>query len=662
MPGEKKLKRTIKIDKKNSSGLSAFTQRPMPTENEVANFEKVVEREARHQEIDSNLTEIYRDKKGGLVDVKIMKVKKRQLFVIKMFKRLLVISLLSLIAAFCYFYFFARGNDMNGLEFSISAPEKVKVGEEFSYKIEYSNPTKFGMNQIRLELKYPENFIYSSSSLSPLSGNYGFSLPNISSGAQGSFIVTGMIIAPVETVQIISGRLSYVPLNFSSEFKKESSDATIVSGIGFQVGIESSNTAFVNQDNELNISFFDIEDNLFGDFNLEFILPSGATISTSTPTTTITSPTDRETTISSSGSVNNWLISGLVKGSANKKINFKYQIKDQPVDTKIIVRLEKILADGKKYLFWEQTLNPEIIKSDLNLTLFLNGSKNNGAVSFGDTLSYTLNYSNKGQNIFKDAVIMAVLDGAFLDWNSLRAEQTGDVRIGKMIVWTKNDIPALAAIKPGDEGEINFTINLKNYKDSDFGKSLQLSSYSQYGVNSQESGDNKNKSNIIVTKINSDLSLLEEIRYFNDDNIPVGSGPLPPKVGEKSSFKVYWKVKNNLHELSGAQATFNLPNQVVWDDKSSVSVGSLYYDEVKRAVIWSIGRLPVSVYQVDASFSISVTPTISDQNKVLILSPGSVVTALDNETQAVITRKIESKTTKLEDDDIANLNNSGRVE
>jgi len=158
------------------------------------------------------------------------------------------------------------------------------------------------------------------------------------------------------------------------------------------------------------------------------------------------------------------------------------------------------------------------------------------------------------------------------------------------------------------------------------------------------------------------LSLTEQIRYFNDDNVPVGSGPLPPKVGEKTSFRVYWTVKNNLHEIKEAVVAFSLPSYIVWDDKASTNVGSLYYDASSRQVIWEIGRLPVSVYRADAEFSLSLTPAETDRNKILVLSPGSIIAAIDTETLADITKQTAAKTTKLEDDDIAGLNNSGRVE
>jgi len=663
MPGVKKIKKKVIINKENNSGLSAFVERPIPTEDEVENFEKVVDREVRHQEIDSNLTEIYSDKEGALVNVKKMNVKRKQIFAITIFKRLFTIVLLGLVAYFSYFYFFTRDNDMGGVEFIIVAPDKIKAGEEFSYKIEYRNPTKFSMSNLRLELQYPENFIFSSASLDASSGNYGFNLPDLASGANGSLVINGRLISVIDSVNVISGRFSYVPLNFSSEFRKESSAATVISDLGFQVALETPNTVFLGTDNELSISLFNFNDSYLGDFNVRFILSPDSSISQNkedAAASSTASSTDSLHLKAVSQGGDSWLVSGLNAETSGEKLRFNYLFKSQPDITDLTIRLEKKLDDGQAYTFWEKTISPEIVKSDLNLVLFLNGSKNNGAASFDEVLNYTVNYSNKGSNSFKDAVIMAVLDGYFLNTSSISADKNGEISGGK-IVWTKAEIPALSEIKPGDEGDINFSVRLKKYQESDFGQKLETTAYVQYGIDNKTTSNNSNKSNIINTKINSDLSLLEQVRYFNDDNAPVGSGPLPPKVGEKTSLKVYWTVKNNLHELSATNVVLNLPAQVSWNESTTVSVGDLYYNSAQHAVIWNIGFLPVSVYQLDASFSISVSPTAADYDKILILSPGSVITAFDNETQVTIKQKITPKTTRLEDDDIAGLNNSGRV-
>jgi hypothetical protein len=344
-----------------------------------------------------------------------------------------------------------------------------------------------------------------------------------------------------------------------------------------------------------------------------------------------------------------------------QEIPLSYIIKQKSNNSEIKVRLEKKLENGEAYIFWEKTITPELVSSDLNLTMILNGSKNDGALNFGQTLNYSLTYSNRGASSYQDVVIMAALSGDFLDWNSLQDSNKGTVQ-NNTIIWTKNEIPALSEIKPGANGGIDFSLNLLSFRDGDLGKNMSIVSYGQYSINNKTIKGQDNKSNAVTSKINSDLSLSEQIRYFNEDNLPVGSGPLPPKVGTKTSFKVYWTVRNNLHELTDARVIFSLPSYVTWENGNTTNVGNLYFDEASRQVIWEIGRLPLSVYRADAEFNISITPTDADRNKILVLSPGSTVSAMDTDTKDTIIKKIGSKTTRLEDDDIAGLNNSGIIQ
>ena len=327
----------------------------------------------------------------------------------------------------------------------------------------------------------------------------------------------------------------------------------------------------------------------------------------------------------------------------------------------IVIRLSKRTDDGKSYIFSEKTIQLNVMNSSLNLTLILNGSKNDNTASFGDTLNYSLVYANKSDSQLNDVIVMAVLKSDFLDWSNFKNTQKGTLGEGT-ITWTKEQIPALASLAPGAEGVIDFSIPVRAYNSSDLGKSFNITSYAQFNINNRQGGLNDSKSNNIITKINSDLNLTEKILYFDENNVPVGSGPLPPKVNQKTILKVYWKIENNLHELSNTRVVTRLPDYVNFETKNNASTGDLSFDNASHSVIWNIGSLPVSTYQAQADFTISVTPNEAQRNSLLVLSSGSVVSATDSDTKATLEKKINSKTTKLEDDDIANLNNSGQVE
>ncbi|MEI6597234.1 MAG: hypothetical protein WCL13_03470, partial [bacterium] len=176
--------------------------------------------------------------------------------------------------------------------------------------------------------------------------------------------------------------------------------------------------------------------------------------------------------------------------------------------------------------------------------------------------------------------------------------------------------------------------------------------YVQYSLDGKSAAADS-QSNTIINKINSDLSLTEQVRYYNDDNIAVGSGLLPPRVGQTTSLKVYWAINNNLNELNDLKISVTLPSNVAWDNKNRASVGSLDYDSQTNQVVWQVGRLPVSVYKADAEFNIGVTPSEADRNKIMIILPGTNITAIDSETNMQINKTLKGKTTKLEDDSMA---------
>jgi hypothetical protein len=667
MPAVKKIKRVLKVGLDSSSSLSSFVERPVPTEKEVEVFERVMDREVREQEIDSNLDEIYSDKQGARVDVKTMKFKKkRPIFLVRFFYRVLTLALLALVGYFAYFFFLSNSNDISSLDFAITAPDKVAAGEIVTYQLTYHNPTKYSFAKLHLDVQYPDNFIFASASTAPNSGNSGWDLPDLAPGESATLTVTGQLIAQPNSANVIFGHLSYQPSGLTSQFKKDASASTIISGPGFNVDLNYSATAFLNQDNEMTLIFSEVQNNALGDFNITFSLPSNTNANVAATTTAPTAATSSAATTTPGLTITkvggtSWRVSGLTPASGHQEIPLSYKVQKNADNLAITVRLEKQLANGQSYVFWEQSFEPQLVTSDLNLTLTVNGSKSDGTANFGQTLNYSLAYSNQGSNTFKDVVIMAAVNGDFINWNSLHDSNNGQAQ-NQAIVWTKNEIPGLATIKPGDSGTINFSLNLLPFTAGELGKSMAVVSYGQYSINNQTVQGDSNKSNTITEQLNSDVALNEQIRYFDTNNLPVGSGPLPPQAGQTTSFKVYWTVSNSLHELSDTRVVFSLPSYVSWSNGGSTNVGNLYYDDASHSVIWEIGRLPVSVGSVAASFNISITPTAADRNKILVLSPGSTVSAMDSVTTATITKTASPKTTKLEDDDIAGLNNSGIVQ
>ena len=662
---------TAELNRKiKKTGQPVFVERPVPSEKQVEIFERAVKHEARQEEIDDNLSEIYRDKSGEMVDVSHFYQEKNS-FLVSLIKKLFVLAVLVVLGYGFYSYFSNKPLDSASIDFTINVPEQVKAGEEFSYTLNYKNKSRFILNSLRLEMKYPDGFILSdvsgaslTSAATSTAANY-FDLVSLPVDAEASVVVKGKIVGPKDTPNFLSASLSYRPGDFSSEFKKEAVASTMLNDLGFDLNYEYANAALVGEVSEVDLVFTNVKANLLDGFGVSFMFPENITLVGSSA-----SSTDSGQTASSSETILTvskisplvWQVNGLIPGTNTYRLPIYYTVNKKVDDNQsIIIRLNKQMENGKSYVFAEKNIQLNVMNSNLNLLLIMNGSKNDNTANFGDTLNYSLSYSNESDGPLNDVVIMAALKGDFLDWSTFKNEQKGSVG-ENTVTWTKEQIPTLATLAPGAKGVIDFSINIRPYSNNDMGKSFTISSYAQFNVNNRQGGLNDSKSNNIITKINSDLNLTEKILYFDENNVPVGSGPLPPKVGEKTSLKVYWTLENNLHELSDTRVVTRLPDNVSFDEKKNISTGDLSFDAASHSVIWNIGSLPISTYQAKAEFNISITPTDNQRNSLLVLLGGTTINAIDSDTKSILEKKSNSKTTKLEDDDIAAINNSGLVQ
>jgi len=130
----------------------------------------------------------------------------------------------------------------------------------------------------------------------------------------------------------------------------------------------------------------------------------------------------------------------------------------------------------------------------------------------------------------------------------------------------------------------------------------------------------------------------------------VGSGSLPPKVGETTVYRIFWNITNSLHEITDLKLSTILPENIRWSNKYEINAGELKFDEVTREVKWTLNRMPLDVNALGVNFEITITPTAAEKGKLLTLLLGTNLTATDKSTGAVITKTGEALTSNLDGD------------
>ncbi len=588
-----KGKKEIKVKAKKSS-LSEFVKRSLPTDEEVEKFDEYAKEEVRDESIEESLSEIYQDDNGSAVDAKTLNIKKKKGFFFWLFASFFILLLLAATAYGAYYIYYEQGNSSGGMQFSINGKNSVLAGEEFFYTVNYKNLSNVAVGNIEIKLVYPDNFVFLDSSPAPRLDNLNnnvWTIGNLGAHRGGVIRIKGKIIGPAGKANIITGSAVYTPSNFSSQFKKEAAFENKISGTGMEIAVESPSGVLVGEESEIVVRYKARDENFIDNFRL-----------TVEPLENMKFIADEK----NNAAPGVWQVNEIKEEEKEISIKFKITDKKEPKE-KLVLKfeypgcspakgaIEAAAGDNAKNYceFYEEKINFEVIKNDLNLNLIINGSQSDQGVSLGQTMNYSIVYANKGDSEMKNIIIMAVLNGGALDWQSLDDKYNGKVG-DNTISWSKDEIPQLESLNTGEEGVIDFSIKIKPFEKIDIepGKKYDIESYAQFSIGNIKPKENEDtKSNTIVNKINSDLSLDEQIRYFNNDNIVVGSGPLPPKAGETTSYKVYWVITNNLHELNNLRVQVDLPDYVNWDDKNRSTAGVVEYDAAKRRVTWNIGRL-----------------------------------------------------------------------
>jgi len=83
------------------------------------------------------------------------------------------------------------------VDYSLSAPEKIVSGDEFSVKVKFTNNSNQIIPELRIQLFYPLGFNYTSADINPIDGNNVWSWNNLKDHESGEINIHGIIVGEV---------------------------------------------------------------------------------------------------------------------------------------------------------------------------------------------------------------------------------------------------------------------------------------------------------------------------------------------------------------------------------------------------------------------------------------------------------------------------------
>jgi len=594
------------------------------------------------------IADIYRNSTGEPVDMAKIDRKdpnRRK----KIFGLIIFILLILLCFTLAGFFIFSRqgdkfSEDKIGLE--IAAPTEIASGDDVLYTIDYSNNERVALEGAELSIVWPEGWNFQSSSPQPKNeAKNTWTIGRINAGSNGKIEIRGQIVGEVGTSKALAATLIYTPANFNSEFTKRVTHILVITSSIIDLSVEAPIRVISGKETEYKVKYKNNSEAPLERLRVLAHYPDDFVINSVEP--------------KAEDNNNLWEIDRL-ESAKEEEIKIKGVFTGSEGDMREIeVEMGYVDADSNFHSQIEKSVLLLIINPQLTLNLMIGGSQANGTADFGQNLEYALKYQNDSEIDIKDLVVSSTLTSEVLDWTSLIDTNKGEVK-DNVITWNKSKIPKLAALKKGEGGEINFKIRVKNNitpaKETDKNYSI-ISRAKAISGSLVDLGGNalEVESNGVTTKINTRLDLITEGRYYDDEYIKVGFGPVPPQVGQTTYYRIYWNITNTSNEVKEVNVKTTLPKNIIWTGKSSVSAGSnLKFDPNTREVLWEINRIPVHTGQLyaglEASFEVSATPVQDDLGLLLILTNKTELTAKDDFTVMTIGKSTEIITSDLTND------------
>jgi hypothetical protein len=617
------------------------------------------------ENLGQELIEVYEASGDDLTSVTTLEHKRRT------WQRMLVWILVFLVAVFIgvaaiSWIMWGGRQEFTGdqVSFDIEVSEKLSSGDEVEYVINYANYESVNFGKSEIELRYPSGFIFESSEPETTSNDNLWDLGSLNPGQNDTIKVKGRLVGEPESDSTVSGVFRYWPANFSSEFQEVASAQTMIEPINIDLRLEGSDQVLVGQSTVYSLVLNNESETDIHNLKLELITPEDFGVEAYTP------QTEEEF----------WLIKTL---SAGEEIEYQVDgafsaATNQEVE--IIALLSHQGADEEDYFKQkEQTIEAQLIEGDLIVNLIANGAARDTSMQWGDQVNLTLSYQNNSETTLADLKVVTTVETRYrtheaesssngaVDFERIVDASHGAVKVVdqtddksvhvRTITWSGDDIESLEELGPETEGEINIQFPLLSASDATDelnhpeDAEVIITTNVIIGKTGSVEEETMVSSNTVKIAIDTDIALDAHSRYYNDGGDAIGEGPLPPRIGETTSYQAQLVISNQIHEAQDIIISMQLPSNVDWPNSYEVSAGEVEFNKSSSELTWRLNKMPLDVNEVTLNFMLELTPLESQVNQVAGLTKKMTMTATDSITGGRIIQTFTGLSTAIERDD-----------
>lgn len=548
------------------------------------------------------------------------------------------------------FLLLGRGSQSrDDIKIIIAGPKELEPMKEYDFTATLENVGTFDLTRVSFELNLPDQFFLTSSD--PVFDNrHTLNIGNLFKKEKREIKFKGSFIAKEKEQVSLSATAVYHPQSFNATFEAiESYTATMGEGL-LSGSIEGPDKLLSGDQAEFRIFFAKKEEANVADAVISVDAPSDFSITTST-----IQPIREKI----------WPITFASQKNEGQAV-FKGVFSSEASGDRTVKFLLGQMRDNKFYPTKELVVPIEVLGAELRIDASLNGTafKDLGDqtfMRFGDLLGYSIDVVNTSSEILKNAKVIFHAIGepqvngeTVVLWPTAVASPDA-TREDSSVVWTSREVDSFKNFKPSASEHLEGNVRLRP---NPFG--VSLNDYRiRVWVEVQLDGVGKIvkkrmlTSKVVQVLVQSDTDFDAEARYYGNDGVALSTGSLPPKVGEQTTYRIFWKMNNSLHELKDIIVRTTLASNVVLTGKNLIPSGIFSYDGASRTVTWSLDSWSIGSKNIEINFEVGLTPVAGDAGKSPELLGPASFKATDVATGADINLASPTLTTNIKNDSLA---------
>ncbi len=556
-----------------------------------------------------------------------------QVSAFKFFLGVIILLFLSSISFLVYKVIFddpnARASDKN-VAINIEGPVSVAAGEQVEFTVTIANRNRVSLPYANLVLTYPEGARSPSDITKPLREEKKI-LGEIAPGANGVYHTKVIFLGEEKTEQSVLAHLEYRIDGINSSLKKEQEYLVNISASPINVKVDTLREVNNGGELELRVDLTANARESLNDVLLKVDYPFGFTFKEASEKPVFQNNVWKLGKVDP-GSKRTVLIRGSLSGEDGQEKVFRTYVGTQGRQEYTIETIYGSLLSGIT-----------IKKPFLGVSVEINGKPSEPYVTaFDQSLNTKIIWKNNLSSRITNAQVEVALHGSPLDRRSI-SSQTGFYRSSDdTVVWDERETPVLAQIDAGQSGEVDLMFRAlpAQTKDRLLRNPEITLDVTIRGKRTSESGVPEEIKTVVSRTVRFSTEVKFASRLVHFDSPIQNTGPIPPRVGQSTSYTIIWSVVNTSNTVDDMVVTSRLPSYVNWENTIDPQAEDIVYDPNRGIVTWNVGQVTAGAGIISpikqVAFQVSISPSLGQVGESPDILHESVLTGTDNFTGTAI--------------------------